>query len=92
MVEFDSKQLRTFLMVQLTSLSCVLFLLVTEERLAQIVSLAIQSKYNILLLVLSMSLIMLSTKYQTVRQWLIGLNLLGLIFTFFMLLFILVLP
>lgn len=88
MQELSVKHLKTFLIIQVICLACVLTLLAVEHRLILIFNLSTDLIYGSLLLVFSISLIIFSNTQQYAKWWLISLNLLGIIITFFTLLFI----
>jgi|GEM_PF-2569143 len=88
MQELSIRHLKAFLLIQGICLICVLALLAIEHRLILIFNLSTDLIYGSLLFVFSISLIVLSNTQQYARWWLISLNLLGIIITFFTLLFI----
>ena len=88
MQELSVKHLKAFLIIQVICLVSVLVLLAIEHRLILIFNLSMDLIYGSLLFVFSISLIILSNTRQYARWWLISLNLLGIIITFFTLLFI----
>lgn len=88
MHELSVKHLKAFLIIQVICLVSVLVLLAIEHRLILIFNLSMDLIYGSLLFVFSISLIVLSNTQQYAKWWLISLNLLGIIITFFTLLFI----
>ncbi|MDF2867440.1 MAG: hypothetical protein K0S11_910 [Gammaproteobacteria bacterium] len=88
MQELSVKHLKAFLIIQVICLVSVLVLLAIEHRLILIFNLSTDLIYGSLLFVFSISLIILSNTRQYAKWWLISLNLLGIIITFFTLLFI----
>ncbi len=88
MHELSVKHLKAFLIIQVICLVSVLVLLAIEHRLILIFNLSTDLIYGSLLFVFSISLIVLSNTQQYAKWWLISLNLLGIIITFFTLLFI----
>lgn len=88
MHELSVKHLKAFLIIQVICLVSVLVLLAIEHRLILVFNLSTDLIYGSLLFIFSISLIVLSNAQQYAKWWLISLNLLGIIITFFTLLFI----